>query len=204
MSPMLYCLLRHEAKFECVQRLTRGQSLIGRSETSDIWLPNANISRRHARISLGENAATIQDLLSRNGTFVNGTRLSETMPLNEGDAIQIANYSLVVFYSFTAAMKAIANLEVSTNTNAVAPEVYDHSAGYLPALTPAQQRVFDGLISGLQEKEVAVLLGISIHTVHTHSKSIYRAFGISSRAELLRRWAMQRSVNGKQGTHSGD
>jgi DNA-binding CsgD family transcriptional regulator len=45
--------------------------------------------------------------------------------------------------------------------------------------------VFDGLIIGLSEKELASQLGLSRHTVHGHVQRLYRDAGVSSRGELL-------------------
>jgi DNA-binding CsgD family transcriptional regulator len=41
------------------------------------------------------------------------------------------------------------------------------------------------LLFGRSEKEVALILGLSRHTVHEHVKAIYRAYGVRSRAELM-------------------
>ena len=54
-----------------------------------------------------------------------------------------------------------------------------------PRLTGRQREVRDALLRGASEKEVAWELEISPQTVHTHVKSIYRAYGARSRAELL-------------------
>ena len=54
-----------------------------------------------------------------------------------------------------------------------------------PRLTPAQRRVLENLLRGLTEKEVAARLNISIHTVHSHVKNLYKIFGVSSRGELI-------------------
>ena len=52
-------------------------------------------------------------------------------------------------------------------------------------LTPAQRRVYEQLLRGRSEKEIKVQLGISINTVHSHSRAIYKRFEVSSRAELI-------------------
>jgi DNA-binding CsgD family transcriptional regulator len=54
-----------------------------------------------------------------------------------------------------------------------------------PRLTRRESDVLRCLLSGAAEKAVAAELGISAQTVHTHVKSIYAAYGVSSRAELL-------------------
>lgn len=56
-----------------------------------------------------------------------------------------------------------------------------------PPLTPRASQVYHELLRGLSEKEVALRLGISRHSVHDHVKVIYATFGVNSRAELLSR-----------------
>jgi len=52
-------------------------------------------------------------------------------------------------------------------------------------LSPRQQQVLEGLKEGLSEKQLAVRLGISRHTVHVYVKALYRRYHVSSRSELL-------------------
>jgi pSer/pThr/pTyr-binding forkhead associated (FHA) protein len=55
------------------------------------------ISRYHARLSLDEGGAcTVEDLGSTNGTFVNGSRISEPQTLREGDTIELGASTLAV------------------------------------------------------------------------------------------------------------
>jgi DNA-binding NarL/FixJ family response regulator len=55
-------------------------------------------------------------------------------------------------------------------------------------LFPRQREVLEGLLRGLGEKEVALELGISPHTVHTYVTGIYRHFEVDSRSALLSLW----------------
>lgn len=52
-------------------------------------------------------------------------------------------------------------------------------------LSPAQSRVFDLAVQGLSEKQIAVQIHRSPHTVHSHLRAIYRHYGVANRAELL-------------------
>lgn len=52
-------------------------------------------------------------------------------------------------------------------------------------LSPRQRETLDILLCGHSEKQIAAKLSRSVHTVHTHVKAIYRAFDVSTRAELL-------------------
>lgn len=54
-------------------------------------------------------------------------------------------------------------------------------------LTPREREVVQGLGEGLGEKQLAARLGITVHTVHTYVKRLYRKLHVNSRAELLRR-----------------
>jgi DNA-binding CsgD family transcriptional regulator len=52
-------------------------------------------------------------------------------------------------------------------------------------LQPRLLKVLEQLLAGYSEKQVAVRIGYSPHTIHTYVKAIYQHFGVSSRAELL-------------------
>jgi pSer/pThr/pTyr-binding forkhead associated (FHA) protein len=73
-----------------------GVMLIGREPTrAQILLPHPQVSRGHAFIALEEkNTATLTDLGSANGTFVNGQRIRNTVALHPGDQLDIGPYAL--------------------------------------------------------------------------------------------------------------
>jgi len=71
-------------------RLDKSEMLIGRVPESDIILPDRQVSRRHARIFRRGDTYYIEDLGSKNGTWVNGQPLHGVRPLEDGDEIQIA------------------------------------------------------------------------------------------------------------------
>lgn len=62
---------------------------IGRVEDSDIMVGDRLVSRRHAQLQRESGQFAISDCGSRNGTFVNGQRISEAHVLRDGDEIQI-------------------------------------------------------------------------------------------------------------------
>ena len=55
--------------------LREGVSVIGRDATADVQIESAGVSRRHASINANGGTATIRDLESKNGTFVDGLRV---------------------------------------------------------------------------------------------------------------------------------
>jgi pSer/pThr/pTyr-binding forkhead associated (FHA) protein len=52
------------------------------------------VSRHHARIRVSRDGVTIDDLQSRNGTFLNGERLTAAVPLADGDEIGLGLITL--------------------------------------------------------------------------------------------------------------
>ena len=65
--------------------------LLGRSEKCDVLVQDIASSREHARLTLGGVARVvlIEDLKSRNGTFVNGNRIEGRIHLEGGSRIRI-------------------------------------------------------------------------------------------------------------------
>lgn len=62
----------------------------------------------------------------------------------------------------------------------------------LSGLSARRSEVLQHLLDGASEKEIAIQLCRSPHTVHRHVTDLYRHFGVSTRAELLARFIEQR------------
>ncbi len=75
--------------------LEPGENILGRDATASVLIDDGTVSRRHARITIAGGKAAIEDLGSKNGTFVNGKRLG-TGPLSlaAGDQIQMGSVFL--------------------------------------------------------------------------------------------------------------
>lgn len=78
--------------------ILRGEeSVIGRSDYSSIIIAHPSVSRLHATIIHREGETFIRDLGSRNGTFVNGARVHDTLVRIEvGDEVRIGNVNCVL------------------------------------------------------------------------------------------------------------
>ena len=74
--------------------LTDGASEIGRSSEVAIRIDAAGVSRRHARLVIDGGQARVEDLGSKNGTFVDGQPVAGTRLLKDGDEIRIGPVSL--------------------------------------------------------------------------------------------------------------
>ena len=70
----------------------------GRHPSSDIFLDDVTVSRRHAEFVRTGDGFAVRDVGSLNGTYVNRERIDET-PLAGGDEVQVGKYRLVYYPS---------------------------------------------------------------------------------------------------------
>jgi predicted component of type VI protein secretion system len=85
--------LRHKQhNFE----LAVGEFLIGRDGQCQLVLDDALVSRRHAKLIVGQDSVKIADLGSRNGVSVNGARISEARTLSHADRIGIGSQEMMI------------------------------------------------------------------------------------------------------------
>lgn len=77
---------------------------IGRDPECEIMIPDRQVSRVHAKLSISKHGVSIQDLSSKNGTYLNGNLIEEPVLLQEGDIIQVALVQSFYFLSSDATM----------------------------------------------------------------------------------------------------
>lgn len=70
--------------------------LIGRAEECDVRPLSEDVSRRHAAVHVGPADVWVEDLGSRNGTFVNGNRITAKTKVVSGDLIRVGALELTV------------------------------------------------------------------------------------------------------------
>ena len=76
--------------------LTVGDNIVGRAPDATVWLDAPGVSRHHAKIRLEGAEAFVEDLGSKNGTYIGGERVSGRSPLTDGDQIRLG--SIVVTF----------------------------------------------------------------------------------------------------------
>jgi two-component system, cell cycle response regulator len=69
--------------------LTRAELTIGYEDTNDVVVDLDSVSRRHARITLRQGIAVLEDLASTNGTYLNGQQVVEPAALRSGDQLKV-------------------------------------------------------------------------------------------------------------------
>ena len=78
-------------------RCSKAAVELGRAPDSDIKIDDDGVSRRHARIRADTGRAWVSDLDSRNGTFVNGERITGEVELHDGDKLQVGRGTVLRF-----------------------------------------------------------------------------------------------------------
>jgi phosphoserine phosphatase RsbU/P len=94
--------LRVPGELPRVVPLDRPSLTLGRSSGNDLPIGDRTLSRSHARISVEGERAVLEDLESRNGTMLNGVRISEPTPLHPGDRIVLGETSIEFNVEVTA------------------------------------------------------------------------------------------------------
>jgi DNA-binding winged helix-turn-helix (wHTH) protein len=76
--------------------LEAGETILGRDPGAAVFLDDKSISRRHARILISEEGATLEDLGSKNGTYLRGVKVESAVPLSDGDKIHAGSVALTM------------------------------------------------------------------------------------------------------------
>lgn len=90
--PFSYRLLYDDREIS----LRPGENLLGRVDDGVVWIDSPSVSRRHARITVTEAGATLEDLGSKNGTFLRGERLSAPAALSDGDEFRLGRVAITL------------------------------------------------------------------------------------------------------------
>ncbi|MDF1520432.1 MAG: FHA domain-containing protein [Brevefilum sp.] len=82
----------------------KSELLLGRDSDCDVVIPMRQVSRQHARIFKREGGTLVEDLNSKNGTYVNGHHIEDIVRLEEGDEIQVSLAQHFIYLSSDATM----------------------------------------------------------------------------------------------------
>jgi predicted component of type VI protein secretion system len=82
-----------------VYALEGDQLSIGRDSSNEIAVNDAEVSRRHARLTFQGGKYVLEDMGSTNGTFVNGQRLTGPRVLKSGEVISLGEQIVFVYES---------------------------------------------------------------------------------------------------------
>jgi pSer/pThr/pTyr-binding forkhead associated (FHA) protein len=157
--------------------VNKQEFVIGRSETCDLILNNATVSRRHSCIFFDFDEPYIKDLQSQNGTFVNGAPVQTDVRLRPADIIKIGPVNLTLRSSEIQE-------EESSGTIIEKGDKIEKSFAEFYQISKREYDVLYLLIMGKSIKEIADKLYISKGTAKNHSLNIYKKTNCHSRIEL--------------------
>jgi serine phosphatase RsbU (regulator of sigma subunit)/pSer/pThr/pTyr-binding forkhead associated (FHA) protein len=103
--------------------LDQDSMVIGRQTDSAICLESQAVSRHHARIVCQDGLFFIEDLGSSNGTYINGARIRERVPLTENDTLQLGPY----LFGLRVPPASVASEEPVVIKGEISASVSDHS-----------------------------------------------------------------------------
>jgi DNA-binding winged helix-turn-helix (wHTH) protein len=86
----LHILIHGEERF----RLGSGENVAGREPGAAVLIASASVSRRHAIITISGDEATLTDLGSKNGTWIDGRRVAGPVQLADGSVIRFGGVEM--------------------------------------------------------------------------------------------------------------
>ncbi|MGE5249446.1 MAG: FHA domain-containing protein [Bacteroidota bacterium] len=138
MAPLYQFVMRSGPTPGATFTLQGDQLIVGRDTSSAIAINDAEVSRKHARLTYQGGKYVIEDLGSTNGTFVNGQRLVSPVVLKSGDVISLGEqivllYEVVMPDAGETVMSARRSAPISRPAPAPRP---------VPAPMPPQQQYY--------------------------------------------------------------
>jgi len=74
--------------------LQEGGNILGRERDAAAWIDVHSVSRRHARIVVSGDTATLEDMGSKNGTFLEGQAVASARVISDGDRVRIGTVEM--------------------------------------------------------------------------------------------------------------
>jgi DNA-binding NtrC family response regulator len=121
-----FLVVRHGAAVKLVDLPTQGEYLFGRSEEAQVVIDDARVSFRHAKLAIQPRVLHVEDLGSRNGTYLNGQLLREgAVPLRVGDTLEIGGAQIIVAIraAHLSSSAEIGSADTSTDVALADPEM---------------------------------------------------------------------------------
>lgn len=191
-----------EASARWVLRTARGEFVLtsnvvlGRAAGSDLQVDDDSVSRRHAFLRVERDAVWVEDQSSRNGTWVNGVRITEPKRLAHGDKIGVGTCEFQLCAAAALDGSRVTQPVIplmpsvhpanDSDSNSVVPAESVVGGPSLSALSPRERAVFPLLASGLSQREIASQCGVTVKTIETYRTRIGHKLGLSTRAEFIR------------------
>lgn len=159
---------------------------VGRSPSADLNLAwDSEISGLHAQLEMvGLECTLVDDGLSRNGSFVNGERVSGRRRLRDGDTLRFGRTGVL----YRAPSQTVSETALAADALTAA------------GVSPAQKRVLVALCRPFKESaafatpatnsQIASELHLSVDAVKTHLRALFEKFGVEELPQNRKRVAL--------------
>ena len=148
---------------------------VGRGSATDLWLDwDTEVSRVHAELErIGDDWTIADDGLSRNGTFVNGERISGRKRLRDRDVLRFGGTTVTYRAPLTA----------EAGETSIAPDLPEAAS-----LSPMQKKVLTSLCRPFRDgsayatpatnQQIADEVFLSVDAVKTHLRALFAKFQV--------------------------
>ena len=127
--------------------LNKPEFVIGRCEDCDIVLPDRQVSRRHLRVVRNEDGYFVEDVGSKNGTYVNGAQVRGSQQLQDGDEIQVVLSVRLLFVGAEATLPLTQEMlkvaQPGLRLNKSQRQVWVNGVSLEPPLSLSQYRLLE-------------------------------------------------------------
>jgi DNA-binding CsgD family transcriptional regulator len=175
--------LRHDGKE--VDIPATGGIVVGREIDCGLVVDDSLVSRRHARLYQGEDGLVVVDLGSRNGVYVNQNRIKQPTLLAHGDVIGFGLKTFEVVDLQVVPRRKPPTLPMPFMQSDVDGPPPVTVTTHLDVLTDREREVFELIVLGHTQREIAEKLHLSVKTVETHRAHIADKLKCRTRAELV-------------------
>ena len=163
-----------------VVQLDGDRITVGRATGNDIVLSDdGQVSRVHAVLERLAGAWSVRDVSSRNGTFVNGSRVSGEARLGAGDELRIGRTRIVLRAERTADDPGL------TEAQAAPPQLTPRERDVLIALFKPMTSA-EMFTEPASTRQIAQALWVSEAAVKQHLLRLYDKFGVAGDGERRR------------------
>jgi len=94
--------------------LAVGENIVGREAPGVVAVKSSTVSRRHARIAIGDTGSMVEDLGSKNGTYVNDRRIDAPVGLADGDQVRLGS----LLFTFRLSARGTSTETVTSRSSA--------------------------------------------------------------------------------------
>ncbi len=162
-----------------------GPFIVGREHDCQLVIDDPMVSRRHARFYVGDEGLMVEDLGSKNGVLVNDRRIDAPTLLAHGDVVGCGLVSCqVVDATFSRRKQKPTRPMPFSKRDVDGPEPITISPR-IELLSDREREVFELIVFGHTQREIADKLHISVKTIETHRARIADKLCCRTRAELV-------------------